>query len=1043
MFLTRLGRKIGLHLKSVSGNLESLDIWKIIEILASCNCDLDTVDTIEQSKLKDVLGAMSDLEFLQKCTPILLHDSGVPSYINRLSNRKELLTSVLLLKAIAEEDRDSWYKQYLELAKLKGCSQLPITQFKDLVCRIFDITLSPDEMSIYKTAYKDMIELMCLMSDELGEPKQRQYGICLSIIKSKRFTPREIYDEFREKATFSTIDARSRKVAFVRLCEIVKKANILNVLSALFLGKRTLLYGKDKSSVTVTPELLAENDIMLENGLVYELFTANVCDPLDAEFERESLIINPSPFFIRKWHEDLRLRERKVKFVLTRDEEAEILRLYFSNRNQSGVFRDEYSVVSFKEFVEDCRKKTNLDFSNILLFRLSELGTGNNMLKDIIDKCPEDSYIYSLSSDESFLSSGELPYEILRDTDPICENSSGQEKTFVINYVIDSILTIPTGLGGTHPRRKSLWLARKVHIVQKDPITVSKTWYLDSSKIVDQNNHSSIALHSADYRYLPFTLKTYLDSKKSLREFLRFESVPEDRLRDNAKFIDYSREIRIWYTMQKGIKKPGTKRIEVYVCAPLEEDSEAIRGNRIEASVKHKADLEPDLIEGYVKWKYVYDHYSTKKSGELKRVEIRDVISKNFRIYLNEQAITLRTFLYIYTELDSRYSDDDELQMLKTLRDSSLADRIIEQIAYEDYQEYLQIAYPQRTQSFYSNALSLISDVLDFAIEKKHSNINVIDECEAEKESFDNQNKYAAQVRAALVKKSFSMAELQKLYDCIVSNLHRKSDGYLYLGLLIRLLTGLSSREVCALRYKDFQKVPGYQFYQLHVYAKVTHNSKGIEPFRKAVEFRCIPCSGILATAISVFCERKALCQDDYIISDKKEQTIVYPTNPKFLDRLGATVLKELKIGEELSVSIPDKEKGRRTLDLHKFEGDIFRSNFQYIASRQGKLNADEIAYVRGIARATTFGIYYCDYSSSRAQAVLHSKIQRLDALFIKGKVLVNEISSISDNENHKFAGTGRIPIQLDISVMPDEQGRAVVDISSMYGVSVIKDESK
>ena len=388
MFLTRLGRKIGLHLKSVSGNLESLDIWKIIEILASCNCDLDTVDTIEQSKLKDILGAMSDLEFLQKCIPILLHDSTVPSYINRLSNRRELLNSVLLLKDIAEEDRDSWYKQYLGLATLKGCSQLPITQFKDLVCRIFDITLSPDEMSIYKTAYKDMIELMRLMSDELGEPKQRQYGICLSIIKSKRFTPREIYDEFREKATFSTIDARLRKVAFVRLCEIVKKANILDVLSALFLGKRTLLYGKDKSSVTVTPELLAENDIMLENGLVYELFTANVCDPLDAEFERESLIINPSPFFIRKWHEDLRLRERKVKFVLTRDEEAEILRLYFSNRNQSGVFRDEYSVVSFKEFVESCRKKSDLDFSNILLFRLSELGTDNSMLKDIIDKCP-------------------------------------------------------------------------------------------------------------------------------------------------------------------------------------------------------------------------------------------------------------------------------------------------------------------------------------------------------------------------------------------------------------------------------------------------------------------------------------------------------------------------------------------------------------------------------------------------------------------------------------------------------------------------------
>ena len=328
MFLTRFGREIAIRLKSGLSTSESLDIWKLLESAVSINRNLYMLDNSELGKLKDTLGEMSELDLLQKCVPILMHEVDVPLCISRLSDRRELLDSILILKSIIDKEgddshkvleSDNCYEQYVALAKSKGYFPLPVSQLKELVQNIFVVALSSEETAIYKKAYNDMVELRGLLNDKLGEPKQRQYGICLSIIKSKKVIPREIYDEFRERATFSTIDTKSRKTAFVRLCEIVKKSNIMDTLSALYLGKRTLLFGKDKSSINVTPELLAENNIMLENGIVYDLFTANVCDPSDTELARESLIINPSPFFIRKWHEDLRLRGRKVKFVLARD----------------------------------------------------------------------------------------------------------------------------------------------------------------------------------------------------------------------------------------------------------------------------------------------------------------------------------------------------------------------------------------------------------------------------------------------------------------------------------------------------------------------------------------------------------------------------------------------------------------------------------------------------------------------------------------------------------------------------------------------------
>ena len=82
MFLTRFGREIAIRLKSGLSTSESLDIWKLLESAVSINRNLYMLDNSELGKLKDTLGEMSELDLLQKCVPILMHEVDVPLCIS-------------------------------------------------------------------------------------------------------------------------------------------------------------------------------------------------------------------------------------------------------------------------------------------------------------------------------------------------------------------------------------------------------------------------------------------------------------------------------------------------------------------------------------------------------------------------------------------------------------------------------------------------------------------------------------------------------------------------------------------------------------------------------------------------------------------------------------------------------------------------------------------------------------------------------------------------------------------------------------------------
>lgn len=94
MFVMRFGRKIAINLKSGSPDYGVLDSWKFFETVVSIRSNLHKLNTPEQGSVRDTLGAISDLDFLQKCIPILMHELDVPFSISYLSDKRDLLDNI-------------------------------------------------------------------------------------------------------------------------------------------------------------------------------------------------------------------------------------------------------------------------------------------------------------------------------------------------------------------------------------------------------------------------------------------------------------------------------------------------------------------------------------------------------------------------------------------------------------------------------------------------------------------------------------------------------------------------------------------------------------------------------------------------------------------------------------------------------------------------------------------------------------------------------------------------------------------------------------
>lgn len=251
-------------------------------------------------------------------------------------------------------------------------------------------------------------------------------------------------------------------------------------------------------------------------------------------------------------------------------------------------------------------------------------------------------------------------------------------------------------------------------------------------------------------------------------------------------------------------------------------------------------------------------------------------------------------------------------------------------------------------------------------------------------------------LRNALTKKTFTAEEEERIVDFLSESTNvkfgsRKAKRYeaesIWLLGAIRLFTGMSIREACALTWGDFVKIQTLGSYQLQIYkflqddgsfSYTTDRSTGKFSYRK------IPIPPVLA---DMLLNRLAFIKETlgFAKNELKSMPIILSTEMvksdqpsfcKYADAVKACrkVIETAKIPPQ-ELTLPGEEE--IIVDMNKYLGDIFYANFKHRANHTCSFLRGELAYVLGNKGPDTFSQHYCDYSNDMLQYSMTQKLRR------------------------------------------------------------------
>ena len=307
-------------------------------------------------------------------------------------------------------------------------------------------------------------------------------------------------------------------------------------------------------------------------------------------------------------------------------------------------------------------------------------------------------------------------------------------------------------------------------------------------------------------------------------------------------------------------------------------------------------------------------------------------------------------------------------------------------------------------------------------------------------------DKLFAQVRKALTKKHFTQRELRDAYRIAATRLY---EGQLeYIGVLLRLMTGLSANVICGLKWKDLQSIKDYGIKKLIVTRQALNDGSATKGFESLEDYLCFPCSDILSRHLE---EAFRLTQKLYpAFSSFDEWPIVRQKEaghkrgggkalfaPRELEMLCGQLIKELKLPDWI-VTIPDQGEGTKETNLNSYGGDFFRENFRFWTLSFAGMTNDEAAYLIGNTPETTFGRYYCDYLNDSSQYLLYMKLRRLDAVLTENEEPACIREHTTSGTMRDYIATGPQPASLQLRVsLPPEASSLAVEIACSQVVSV------
>ena len=438
------------------------------------------------------------------------------------------------------------------------------------------------------------------------------------------------------------------------------------------------------------------------------------------------------------------------------------------------------------------------------------------------------------------------------------------------------------------------------------------------------------------------TDKEYLECR-SLRKILSDEeyrnNLKTDKTRHKKLRFSYSDEILFTYSVRD---KDGSSVINVnpYIIDP--------KGKRIPLP-ELNTEKAPLTINDPEVWLGTFFAHKVKKKKGGSRISIRGEISERLKEVYSGHPVTMKTFIYVHTEIERDYSDE-KISLVRTLMESSLSEMYPRDITARHIKAYLE-EYDGCRQMM----LTVLTDIFNIAMKSGHLHRDPAAEISS---SLADRYKELDEVRTALTKQFLSVSEIRSL---TVKCLTQAPDDPLYLAVLLRIFTGLSPSVICTIRYGDIRKAVfrGTDFQILSLERRLSSSGNVFTPLSRPEQIRDIPLPESVTALIK---QRETMLRIKYpgITDDQVGRMQIFDggdiridastsiLSPSKISNLTRTLLRSLDIKSN-TLHIPHNKYGIEDTDLSRYGGDLIRSTYRHYLVRETDLNEGEINYLLGI----------------------------------------------------------------------------------------------
>ena len=957
--------------------------------------------------------------------------------------------------ALSEDVLNRLYEVYCN-TETNASIRLNKEKFSALYRAVNLYPLDNSELKIYAPASKNIMELLNILSEKLEEPRSRQLAFAADFYV-RNLQEYALYASYGAPLFSKNRDENERKKLLRKAVILMAKASPMDVLCGIHLSKK-VPEGKRLSAAPGDSTTIIRNDITLENGLIYSLLTSDLLANLSAK--TETIIFFPTPFFVRKWITDPALTEKKVTFVMRDSESAELLNYYISEGTYAVKKRQGMSFISYEAWEKGIEAGKGFPCAEAMLFAAGlSLDEQNAWYAAIKKNAKRPVEIYALISSKEFENAQSPFASELADT---C-------------IQLQSMALIPQGINNsTRPRRK---LFMKLSFEpgklseEEESLTRLYAFTLNTDFKVQALSLRHLLSGGGDYLLVEQNKLVELDS--SVRQLFQ-EELLERRAAGRQKNIaisyEFTPDITIWCSKSYPKKNGGYPRLEAYICEPPSQEKVQRgyleRGAQIPETVRRTTSFTGSNICEWLESTYPFSYRhernyyrderarlaeegdSSKKllaKPAKPRVSIREMIIQKTAAQFDKANIALKTLWYIYPCLEDLMSSGD-YKLLDEMMLTELGQYYVADITEEICVSQMENLYPEESRSQIRRRCQILYTVLEFARKQGHCTGNPLQQMVTDEK---HSNKIFAKIRGSLALRSLTKEELTAVFRAITAKLEAGETAYL--GVLIRLLTGLESNIVCALRWGDFEEITDYGIYHLAVARQVTNDGETVRGFDSLEDYRFLPCCKLLTTyLLKKKQETKEALASSYagsirdfpivIASGEKARLQDYEVMlaPTVLERISREILSAAKLDAHM-VTIPDYQKGSKETNLTHYQGDFFRENFKYWAQELCKFTPDELAYHVGNIPATTFGKFYCDFLNDTSQLTLYVKLQRLDAILAceEEAIALRKTCEGQSAFEHTFAAKGSRPTQIHICLSDEGDGGTVqVAVENRFGLS-------